>query len=65
MPVSSLEFSGPCSLLTLSDLAQLLKISERKIRTMMSQGELPKPIVLGQRGFRWRSTDLEKYLQGL
>ncbi len=65
MTATVLEPYGPCSLLTVSDVAQLLRVSERKVRTLMSQGKLPKPIVLGERGIRWRGADLEKYLQGL
>lgn len=65
MTLAVLEPASTCSLLTLSDLAHLLRVSERKIRTLVSKGILPKPIVLGERGYRWRSVDVENFLQGL
>ncbi len=65
MSVTTMEAPGACSILTVSDLAQFLKVSERKVRYMMKHGALPRPKVLGKRGFRWLSTDLDKFLQEL
>lgn len=51
-------------LLTLSDVAKILCVSERTVRRLRDAGKLPRPIKIG-RQLRWRSGDIERYLKRL
>lgn len=52
-------------LLTVEEVASLLGISVRKTWRMSSTGELPPPVTVGQRGTRFKSDDIENYMQSL
>ena len=53
-------------LLTVKNLADILKISERTIYNKVSDGSFPvKPIRIGRRLLRWRSSDIDRYLKSL
>jgi excisionase family DNA binding protein len=48
-------------LLTVSDLAELLKAHPRTIYLWIQSGEIPRPMRVGKR-FRWREEDISDYL---
>ena len=50
------------TLLTVDDLAHLVKRSPRTIRYWRSKGLLPKPDVVVQRTVRWRPQTVEAWL---
>ena len=45
--------------------ARMLSISERSIWRMLKEGKFPRPVRIGCRATRWRTTDLEDYICGL
>ena len=49
-------------LLSVSDLAQLLRTSTRTIWRLLEQGKLPAPARLGTR-LRWRARDLQDWIE--
>jgi prophage regulatory protein len=49
-------------MLTCRDLEELLKISKATIYRWMEADDFPKPLHLGAKMIRWRSTDIEKWL---
>jgi predicted DNA-binding transcriptional regulator AlpA len=51
----------PSPLLTVDDLAALLKVSPRTIWRMRSCCQLPKPVKVGG-GVRWRQSDIESWI---
>ena len=50
-------------LLTLGDLAELLRLNRRTIQRMASGGKLPKPIRLSARCTRWRREEIVEWLE--
>lgn len=52
-------------LLTIDELAGRLGISVRKAWRMVTAGELPSPVKVGQRGTRFREEDIERYIASL
>jgi excisionase family DNA binding protein len=53
-------------LLTVKNLAYKLNISERTIYNKLSNGTFPiKPLRVGKRLLRWRTGDVEQYLNSL
>jgi|WetSurMetagenome_2_1015567.scaffolds.fasta_scaffold1397391_1 hypothetical protein len=48
-------------LLTQADLAAILQVDERTIRTWRHEGLLPEPFIVG-RVLRWRTCDIQKWL---
>ena len=48
-------------LLTVREVARLLKLSTRQIWKLSSAGKLPAPVRLG-RSVRWRASDLARFL---
>jgi predicted DNA-binding transcriptional regulator AlpA len=58
------EPNTPIVLLTVKDLAQLLKISIRSVWRLCSSGEIPRPIKIGA-SCRWDSEEVTGYLQSL
>ena len=50
-----------CELITASQLADLLNISERTLYRLKSSGQLPRPIHLGG-SVRWRLTDIRDWI---
>lgn len=49
-------------LLTIRDVADLLKISQASVRNLTIRGKLPAPVRLG-RLIRWRPGDLTAFLE--
>lgn len=49
-------------LLTVDDLAALLKVSNRTVWRMRSAGQLPNPIRIGG-GVRWRQPEIEAWIE--
>ena len=58
-------YSGPKDLLTAREVAARLSISIRTVYRMLDRGQFPRPIRLGRRGVRWKTTDVQRYLEGL
>jgi len=52
-------------LLTILDVAFRLNISVRTAWRWLAQGKLPQPIRYSRRLIRWRTRDLEVYVQAL
>jgi predicted DNA-binding transcriptional regulator AlpA len=52
------------SLLTIHDVAKVLRCSRRSVRVYVSQGLLPPPVKIGRLA-RWRPADLEAALARL
>lgn len=51
-------------LLSTSEVLKRLSIGETTLWRMEKRGEFPKPIVLGRRCKRWRSSDIENFIEG-
>ncbi|WP_437186684.1 helix-turn-helix transcriptional regulator [Planctomicrobium sp. SH668] len=51
----------PPPLLTVDDLAAVLKVSKRTIWRMRSCCQLPKPVKVGG-GVRWRKSDIDAWI---
>jgi len=51
-------------LLTAKQVAELLSVSTRTVWRMLSACELPKPIRFGGRVTRWKSSDIEAWING-
>lgn len=49
-------------LLTVRNLAALLKVSTRQVWKMTSAGRLPEPVRLG-RSVRWRAGDIDEWVR--
>ncbi len=50
-------------LLSVTDLAERLRVQQRTIRRWRQQGKLPQGIELGDSVIRWRSEDIERWLE--
>ena len=48
-------------LMTQADLAAILQVDERTVRTWRHEGFLPKPFTVG-RVLRWRTCDVQKWM---
>ena len=62
--------TAPCQLLTVRDVAGLLKIHTGTVWRLSSlaeagYGEFPKPLRLGAKTVRWRLSNVEAYLSAL
>lgn len=49
-------------MLPLPDVSARVGLSRPSIYRLMSQGHFPRPLKVGVRGVRWRSTDIDKWL---
>ena len=49
-------------LLTVADIADLLRVSTRTIHRYRSEGRLCEPLLLGGRTPRWRRADIQRWL---
>ena len=54
-----------CELLTVKDVAELLKVHVRSVWRLAATGDIPEPIRLGPKTVRWRVVDLEAHLTRL
>lgn len=52
-------------LLNVREVAERTSLSTRSIWRMVSTGTFPKPVQLGARTTRWRSTDIEDFVTSL
>lgn len=52
-------------LLTCGQVCELLSISKSKLYRMVNDGIFPAPLPLGKRSARWRSGDLDAFIEGL
>lgn len=50
-------------LLTVGDVAKMLRVSSRSVWRMKSRGEIPEPVRLGG-NVRWRKGDILKWIEG-
>ncbi len=50
-------------MITASDLAQMLQISERQIWRMRDTGRLPSPIELGPKNLRWSRGEILEWIE--
>jgi len=51
-----------CQLLTVKDVAAMLKVHPRSVWRMSAMGEIPAPLTLGPKTIRWRLKDLEAHV---
>ena len=49
-------------LLTVDEIARLLKVSNRTIWRMRSSGQLPEPVRIGG-GVRWRQSEIKNWIE--
>ena len=54
-----------CQLLTVKDVAAMLKIHPRTVWRMSAMGEIPAPLTLAPKTIRWRLKDIEAHLAKL
>ena len=59
------RYDGPKDLLTAREVAARLSISCRTIYRLMQRQQFPPPVRVGRRGVRWKTTDVQRYLEGL
>jgi excisionase family DNA binding protein len=52
------------NLLTISEVANLLRVAEKTIRNKLSDGTWPIPPVRIGRSLRWRRSDIERVMAG-
>lgn len=57
--------SDRCELMTVREVAAVLKLHTRSVWRMAATGAIPAPIRLGEKTVRWRRVDLEKHLATL
>jgi excisionase family DNA binding protein len=48
-------------LLTIKDVAEILRVDTRTVRRYFSNGVIPPPIILGG-SVRWRASDIQKWI---
>jgi excisionase family DNA binding protein len=51
-----------CQLLTVKDVAAMLRVHTRTVWRMSASGDIPAPKKLGPRTVRWRMSDLAEYI---
>ena len=54
-----------CQLLTVRDVAAVLKVHPRTIWRMSATGEFPTPLTLAPKTIRWRLKDIEAHVAKL
>lgn len=60
---STCQYSAPSDLLTVREVAAVLKLSERTVRTRLAEGSL-RCVRLTRRCVRVRRSDLNKFIDG-
>lgn len=60
-----LPYTGPKDLLTAREVAARLSISPRTLYRMLSRKQFPPPVRLGRKWVRWKTTDVQRYLDAL
>ncbi len=51
------------SLLRIQEVASLTKLSRSAIYSYVKQGLFPPPIKVGKRAVRWRSSDIQQFIE--
>jgi excisionase family DNA binding protein len=51
-------------MLTKYEVSRLLKVSTRAVERLVKQGRIPRPVQLSGRTIRFRSTDIQRFLDG-
>lgn len=59
------SLKGEILLLTVGDVAEMLRCSTKTVLRMVAAGEFPDPVRLGVQGVRWRKADVEDYVRKL
>ena len=54
-----------CQLLTVKDVAAILKVHPRTVWRMSAMGEIPAPLTLAPKTIRWRLKDIEAHVAKL
>jgi len=49
-------------LMTIDEIAELMKITTRSVRQRWYDGVIPKPIRIGRRSIRWRRAEVEAFI---
>ena len=57
--------SAPVELLTVEDLAALLKTTARQVRNMRARGQLPDAVKIPGLGLRWQGAIVYEWAAGL
>lgn len=52
------------SLLTITDIMKMLRVSKATVYNLIKRGQIPSPIKIGG-GTRWRNNDIESYITAL
>ena len=60
--METFDFDGLPMLLTSGQVAELTGMSAGNWRLMVRQGRAPKAIRLGRRAVRWRTSDLQQWI---
>lgn len=55
--------SAPPPLLSIKEVAKLLKLDKRTVERMVKAGECPAPIRISPGRTRWRQSDIDAWLQ--
>lgn len=55
--------ADPQQLLTADEVARLLRVDQRTLRTMRHERKFPRPISVG-RSLRWRRSAVERWIDG-
>ena len=63
LPTAAPRFSET-QLLTVRDVAALLRIHPRSVWRAATAGDIPKPIRIGPKVVRWRMADLQAFIGG-
>ena len=53
------------SLLRLPEVEAVVGMKKSKIYSLLQEGQFPAPVRLGPRSVRWKSTDVEAWIDGL
>lgn len=64
MTQPTVELERPM-LLSAAEVARQLSISQRQVWRLVSSGELPAPVRVGERSSRFRRADIEAYVDSL
>lgn len=57
------ESNMPQRMLTVPDVADLLRLSAPHVYNMKQRGELPPPVMVGKREYRWLPEDIKAWME--
>ena len=63
--IGEIAMNDRCELMTVREVAAILKLHPRSVWRMAATGAIPGPIRLAEKTVRWRRVDLEEYLANL